>query len=189
MIPIPDTRHEDIRAQIASLGILQGDDPILREEAHRVVLPDEVELAKHVLDELMSTIRRLRGLHRFTNGVGLAAPQIGRSLSIAVVRPVGNYPVRLINPRIVSVSSQTDVQYEGCLSFFDYRGLVRRPTSLTVECADLRGKTTLREYRGGLARLVAHEVDHLYGRLYVDLIGDERDLVDVSVYNSRRWGS
>jgi peptide deformylase len=189
MIPIPDTRHEDIRSQIASLGILQGDDPILREQARRLALPDEVDLVKSVLDELLSTIRQLRGIHRFTNGVGLAAPQIGRSLSIAVVRPIGNYPVRLINPRIVSVSSETDIQYEGCLSFFDYRGLVRRPRSLVVECADLRGRVIQREYHGAVARLVAHEVDHLNGRLYVDLIGHERDLVDVSVYNSRRWGN
>ena len=148
-----------------------------------------MRLAKQILDQLLATIRELKSVHHFTNGVGLAAPQIGHSLSIAVVRPVGNYPVRLINPRVVSVSSESDVRYEGCLSFFDYRGLVRRPVSVVVEFADLRGRTVVREYHGGLARLVAHEVDHLYGTLYVDLIGNEQDLVDISVYHSRRWDS
>ncbi len=187
MIPIPDPIHVDIRAQIADLGIRQGDDPVLRAVARRLELPHETEYVKDLVNHLLDTIRRVRSLHRFTNGVGLAAPQIGRSVAVAVVRPVSALPIRLINPRVVSASSDADLQYEGCLSFFDYRGLVSRPTSLVVEYEDLRGRTMSREYHGATARLVAHEIDHLNGKLYVDLMTSSTDLVDVSVYNSRRW--
>jgi peptide deformylase len=187
MIPIPDPIHDDIRTQISDLGILQGDDPALRAVARRVELPGESDFVKELVDQLLETIRRVRRVHRFTNGVGLAAPQIGHSVAVAVVRPVAELPVRLLNPRIVSTSRDTELQYEGCLSFFDYRGLVRRPTSLVVEHEDLRGRVVSREYHGATARLIAHEIDHLNGTLYVDLMTSSSDLLDVSSYNSRRW--
>ena len=187
MVPVPDTRYADVRDQIASLGIRQGDDPILREQAQRLLLPDEADRAKRTLDELLDTIKRLKQVHRFTNGVGLAAPQVGHSVAIAVVRPVGEYPIRLINPRVVSASRKIERHYEGCLSFFDFRGLVPRPVSLVVESSDLRGRLSTKEYRGTVARLVAHEIDHLHGRLYTDLLGDTADLIDISDYRTRRW--
>lgn len=187
MIPIPEVHHEDVRRRLAHLGIVQGDDPILRQPSRRLSLPHEMSLARSILDELLDTIKNLRHVHRFNNGVGISAPQIGHSLAVALVRPINNYPIRLLNPRITSTSRRKVVEYEGCLSFFDYRGRVPRPASIVVESVDLRGRSITRRYEGQIARLVAHEVDHLHGKLYVDLMSNKADLIDISAYKSQRW--
>lgn len=72
----------------------------------------------------------------------------------------------LLNPRIVRQSEQTDEQYEGCLSFFDVRGRVPRSLWLEVEHVNLAGERRANTFERALARLAAHEIDHLYGRLY-----------------------
>lgn len=63
-------------------------------------------------------------------------------------------------------SATTDEHYEGCLSFFDVRGMVPRPTVIEVEHQDVDGRTLISEFDGAEARLVGHEVDHLFGVLY-----------------------
>ena len=87
-----------------------------------------------------------------------------------MVRPPerGAEPVVLLNPRVVGESSETDEQYEGCLSFFDYRGLVARPLRIEVEHARFDGTRVITSFERAMARLVSHEIDHLEGRLYVD---------------------
>lgn len=72
----------------------------------------------------------------------------------------------LLNPRITDRSSDADEQYEGCLSFFDVRGLVPRPLRITVETTTLDGQVVTTAYERGLARLIHHEIDHLDGLLY-----------------------
>lgn len=74
----------------------------------------------------------------------------------------------LLNPRVTAVSEESDEQYEGCLSFFDVRGLVPRPLRITVETTALDGTTVTMVYERGLARLIAHEIDHLDGLLYLN---------------------
>ena len=66
-----------------------------------------------------------------------------------------------------------DEQYEGCLSFFDYRGLVPRPLRIEVEHARYDGTRVITSFERAMARLVAHEIDHLEGRLYVDRMSAE----------------
>ncbi len=84
----------------------------------------------------------------------------------------------MINPRVVSASRKTEVKFEGCLSFFDFRGEVRRPTTVTVEYQDLRGQVHQRELEGDGARLALHEIDHLEGRLYIDLMTQRARLIE-----------
>jgi peptide deformylase len=187
MVPVPDPIDHDIRSEIASLGIRQGDDPILRAKTRHVALPGEANIARQVLSSLFATTEKLRSMHPFQNGVGLAAPQIGHSTSVALVRPIDHLPVRLLNPRIIECSSETSTQYEGCLSFFDYRGLVSRPRWIIVENSDLLGRSSICKYTGSLARLVAHEIDHLNGILYVDFVQDQRAIVDIANYRSQSW--
>ena len=69
----------------------------------------------------------------------------------------------LLNPRVVDASAETDEQYEGCLSFFDVRGLVPRPLRIDVEHARLGRHPRITSFEHGMARLVAHEIDHLRG--------------------------
>ncbi|MFI7643394.1 peptide deformylase [Nonomuraea sp. NPDC049400] len=72
----------------------------------------------------------------------------------------------LLNPRIINASTETDEQYEGCLCFFDVRGMVPRPLTLEGEHTTLDGQTKIAAFPYGVARLVAHEIDQLLGRFY-----------------------
>ncbi|MEU5157954.1 peptide deformylase, partial [Glycomyces sp. NPDC021274] len=84
---------------------------------------------------------------------------------------------------------ETDEQYEGCLSFFDVRGLVPRPLKITVESTDLAGETVITAYERGLARLIHHEVDHLDGLLYTARMRTGVDPIPVGEYRQtgRAW--
>jgi peptide deformylase len=95
----------------------------------------------------------------------------------------------LLNPRVVDAAADVDEQYEGCLSFFDVRGMVARPLWIEVESALPNGTHLSRRYERGLARLVAHEIDHLDGRLYVDRMRAGAPLLPVEEYQEtgRPW--
>jgi len=100
------------------------------------------------------------------NGVGLAAPQVGRSLRVVVI-DVGQGPLALINPKITASSgSATDV--EGCLSIPGVTGKVTRAERVSVEALDPNGETVLFQADRLLARAVQHEIDHLDGILFID---------------------
>ncbi|GGU29418.1 peptide deformylase [Streptomyces violascens] len=101
--------------------------------------------------------------------MGLAARQIGIGRAAAIVGPAtpGAEPIVLLNLRITTDSDDIDEQFEGCLSFFDVRGLVPRPLTITVETTTLEGTGVTPLYERGLARLIHHEIDHLDGLLYL----------------------
>ncbi|WP_308218461.1 peptide deformylase [Streptomyces hygroscopicus] len=86
-------------------------------------------------------------------------------------------------------SEETDEQYEGCLSFFDVRGLVPRPLKITVETASLTGEAVITVYERGLARLIHHEIDHLNGLLYTARMRTGVDPIPVEEYRQtgRAW--
>jgi peptide deformylase len=175
---VPKTQPESTRALFATIGVRQFGDPVLKQESKPIQLPHEAPLASEVLDCLSSTIKSARKLHNFTRGVGLAAPQIGVLRRIAIIHPRGELPIRMINPRAVRVSRKTDLQFEGCLSFFDFRGEVRRPVSTTIEYEDLRGNSHCRELQGDAARLALHEIDHLDGVLYVERMTEQGRFIE-----------
>jgi peptide deformylase len=162
----PSLRTSSDRMRAA--GIVQDGDPVLGAVAAPFDLPAEAERARAVIDEMFAALARVREHHVFAKGMGLAAPQIGIGRAAAIVVPPDPDAdaLVLLNPRVIAESSQSDEQYEGCLSFFDVRGLVVRPLRLEVEHTDLTGRPTITVFTGGLARLVAHEIDHLNGRLY-----------------------
>lgn len=151
------------------LGILQDGDPVLRHPARPFDLPSEAEDARRVISELQSATQRVTKAHTFGKGMGIAAPQIGIERTAAIVRPPGGDDViTLLNPRIVESSDDTDEHYEGCLSFFDVRCLVPRPLIIHVEHQDITGDRRITIFERAVARLVAHEVDHLHGILCRD---------------------
>ncbi|WP_203733343.1 peptide deformylase [Paractinoplanes durhamensis] len=189
----PSEQNGKPRASSAmrGIGIVQRGSDLLRQRARHFQLPREATEAREAVSALLTSLRRLEELHDFSKGVGLAAPQIGRSVAAAVVRPAdrGADPVVLLNPRIVGEAGDRDEQYEGCLSFFDYRGLVRRPLRIEVEHARYDGARVITSFDRAMARLVAHEIDHLEGRLYVDRMHAESNLVPVANYHQtgRPW--
>jgi peptide deformylase len=174
-----------------AVGIVQRGADLLRQPARPLDLPAEDPMAREVVHRLLTVLDRVGELHVFGKGMGLAAPQLGLGLAAAVVRPPepDAEPVVLLNPRVVSESSEMDEQYEGCLSYFDVRGLVRRPMRLEVEHMSFTGTPMITGFEQALARLVAHEIDHLEGRLYVDRMAPGAALVPVEEYRGtgRPW--
>ena len=170
MATVPLTKPDTVRGQFANIGVRQLGDPLLRRIAKPLDLPTEQVLGSEILLCLAETMKAARRLHDFSRGLGLAAPQIGISRRVVIVHPRGELPIRMVNPRVAETSGETALGFEGCLSFFDYRGEVRRPLSATIEYQDIRGKVHRKELTGDAARLALHEVDHLDGRLYLDLM-------------------
>ncbi|MFK3982448.1 peptide deformylase [Micromonospora sp. NPDC050397] len=177
----PELRASD---RMRAAGIVQRGAALLRQPARLFELPQDEATARDVLFQLRAALHRLDELHPFSKGVGLAAPQLGIPWAAAVVRPPDREadPVVLLNPRVVDAARDTDEQYEGCLSFFDQRGLVARPLRIDVEHARWDGGRAITSFEFAMARLVAHEIDHLEGKLYIDRMDPSIPLVPVEEY-------
>ncbi|MFB7745635.1 peptide deformylase [Streptomyces sp. NPDC056132] len=177
--------------RMRDLGIVQRGAGILTSTARPFHLPTEREEAERVVDELFAAIERIGQVHPFAKGMGIAAPQIGIGRAAAVVQAAepGAPAIILLNPRVTERSRETDEQYEGCLSFFDVRGLLPRPLRITVATTALDGSSVTTVYEQGLARLVHHEVDHLEGLLYEDRMEPGVEPIPVEEYRQtgRSW--
>jgi peptide deformylase len=123
-----------------------------------------------LLDDLTATMRA-------APGVGLAAPQVGEALSVAVVE-VGDRLIELVNPRIVK-SNGDDRDLEGCLSIPGYVAYVTRRERVWVVAQDRRGRKFKVSGSGLLGRALQHELDHLDGKLYIDYLDSMDELIAV----------
>jgi peptide deformylase len=172
-----------------ALGIMQQGEPILCRPARPFDLPGEAGEAARIVAELERAADRVAEVHTFGKGMGIAAPQIGIDRAATIVRPPGGEVVTLLNPRIIESSAATDEQYEGCLSFFDVRGMVPRPLTIHVEHCDTSGSRRITSFERGAARLVAHEIDHLDGRLYPSRMRPGVDPIPVTEYRGagKQW--
>ena len=124
-------------------------------------------------EELAATARAMFEVMYRTDGVGLAAPQVGLNRRLLVYNPTGQDadPARemvLCNPRIVSKAREIEAGKEGCLSFPGIWGQVVRPVRVKLEAQDLQGRPCSLELEGWDARIFLHEFDHLDGILFVD---------------------
>ncbi len=140
-------------------------DPVLRETARRVRrINDEII---QLLDDLSETMLK-------ANGLGLAAEQLGATDAVVVVRggPETDDFIELINPRIVEREGEQEGA-EGCLSLPTLRGTVLRPNRVVVEAVDRDGEDIVVEGEELIARCLAHELDHLEGRLFIDLVEED----------------
>nr|BFE51451.1 hypothetical protein GCM10017745_48780 [Saccharothrix mutabilis subsp. capreolus] len=175
---------------MAALGVIQDGDPLLRRVARPFQLPAEAEDARRVITELHSAAQRIAQAHTFGKGMGVAAPQIGIDRAAALVHPPGtDKGITLLNPRIIEAGAEVDEQYEGCLSFFDVRCQIPRPLRIHVEHTDTTGNRKITVFERGMARLVAHEIDHLNGILRRDHLPDGRQPIPVEHYTGtgRSW--
>jgi peptide deformylase len=176
--------------RMRDLGVVQHGAGILAEPARAFDLPAERHEAERIVDELFAAMERIGQVHPFAKGMGIAAPQIGIGRAAAVVQPAGDAPaVILLNPRITTSSDEVDEQYEGCLSFFDVRGLVPRPLKIAVETTTLAGESATTVHKCGLARLIHHEIDHLDGLLYTARMRTGVEPIPVEEYRQtgRAW--
>ena len=150
------------------LAIRRFPDPILNLPTRRVARPDE--RLDRLIDRMIATMRRQ------PRCVGLAAPQVGSSVRVAVmdasVHPKAERShglLVLINPRI-DERDGTILQREGCLSVPDLTGNVRRSESIRLSAQDRRGELCEWRLEGFEAIVAQHEVDHLDGKLFLDRV-------------------
>lgn len=124
---------------------------------------------KDLIEDMLETMYE-------SNGVGLAAPQVGVLKRVVVIDVTGEDPYILINPRILETDGEQTGQ-EGCLSLPGRYGKVTRPNYVKAEALDVNMKPIIVEGTELLARAICHEVDHLDGHLFVEKV--EGNLVDV----------
>ena len=162
------------------LKILQAGEVVLRSQARPLTRDDILSNATQTL------IEDMRETMRNAPGVGLAAPQVGVSLQVAVIEDRAEYytkfspeqlaererrPIQfhvLINPRVTSADTACVEFFEGCLSVAGYTAIVPRMRNVTVDFLTERAKPARVQASGWYARILQHEIDHLSGTLYID---------------------
>jgi peptide deformylase len=150
------------------LPILTLGDPRLRLRGEPV--GSFSKLLHHLLDDLTDTMRN-------APGVGLAAPQLGEALNVAVVE-VGDRLLELVNPRIVRAEGD-DRDLEGCLSIPGFVAYVTRREHVWVVAQNRLGRKYKVAGSGLLGRALQHELDHLQGKLYIDYLASPDELIPV----------
>lgn len=151
--------------------------PILREKTK--------DLTKDFLktDDFRQLLEDLKDSMKHYGGIGIAAPQIGIDLNIAIIELVGmnrygeNIDLPLtafINPKITFLTDEEQGFWEGCLSVPGLRGFVERPKKIKVSYLSVDGKDSEIIAEGFLATVLQHELDHLQGVLYIDRIKDPK---------------
>jgi peptide deformylase len=162
--------------------IIRMGHPTLRRRARELAAGEiRSDQTRRLVTDMVDTLRA-------SGGIGLAAPQIDESVRLAVIEIPGGrtrygeipaMPLSVfVNPRIEIVAGAERRGYwEGCLSVPGLRGFVTRPQHIRLHALNLDGEPLSLELQGFLATVFQHELDHLDGRLYVDLIEDPVQLV------------
>jgi peptide deformylase len=182
---------------VVILPIVQVGDPVLRAPARPLSLDD---ISSPAIQQLIADMRETM---RAAPGVGLAAPQIGLGLQLAVIEDAPEYQANatpaelsereravvpfhvIINP-VLTLEPGTPIEFfEGCLSVDGWMALVARATAVRVEALDENGRDVRITARGWHARILQHEIDHLHGTLCVDRM-DPRTLSSHANY-AKHW--
>jgi len=162
------------------LKIVQAGDPVLRTQTRRLTHEEIIS------DEIQRLIRDMHETMRDAPAVGLAAPQVGASLQIALIedreelfsglpeqelaekerKPVPFHVI--INPEITLLGEDWADFYEGCLSLSGFSAVVPRARRIRIACLDENSGSRSIEASGWYARILQHEIDHLHGTLYID---------------------
>lgn len=142
-------------------NIRKENDEILKKRSKEVEVVDDK--IRKLIKDMMDT------MHKY-DGLGLAAPQVGILKRIIVIDLYEEGPCfALINP-VIEKSNGKQIVGEGCLSFPNTFGQVERPAEVTVTGLDENGKKTTIEATGLLAQALCHEIDHLNGKVFIDMI-------------------
>ncbi|BFU96730.1 MAG: Peptide deformylase [Nitrospira sp.] len=165
---------------MAVLPIAKLGNPILRKVAVPVDVREiHTKEFQQLIDDLFETMLE-------EPGIGLAAPQVSRSIQLVVMgcEGEGGFPeTTLINPKIVYYGPQQAENWEGCLSVDGLRGKVIRPSVIRVQALDRDGKTVDIEADGLYAVCIQHESDHLIGKLFLDRMTDLSTLTQLTEFD------
>lgn len=123
------------------------------------------EEIRTLIEKMFETVKR-------ENGIGLAAPQVGRNIRLFIVF-LNNEKYVFINPQIIRTSQDMCRMEEGCLSVPKIYEFVQRPTAIRVQFMNLEGKIKTIDADGLLARVIQHETDHLNGILFIDRLDEQ----------------
>ncbi|HAA84904.1 MAG TPA: peptide deformylase [Kosmotogaceae bacterium] len=148
------------------MRIIYVGNPLLRKRSQEITSFD---------DNLKEFVEELTEMMYTEDGVGLAAPQVG-ALKRVIVFDDGSGSKAMINPIIVSSSSDTVVMEEGCLSVPGIYADISRPASVKIRYQDADGKVIEEVLEGYAARIVQHETDHLDGRLFIDYLSNAKKI-------------
>lgn len=142
--------------------------PIIIEPDRR--LKKVTEPVRMITDDIIDLLENLHETMLAHDGVGLAAPQVGKNLQVAVVEVEEGECIELINPSILHQSAETNIYVEGCLSIPNVYGTVERSDEVVVSYFDREGSEMEVTAYDFLARTLQHEIDHLQGVLFTDKI-------------------
>ena len=161
-------------------GIIKGTELRVLEYPHPSLRAENAEETDDELKDgsIAKLAREMFLVMYATEGVGLAAPQVGINKRLMVYNEYGDKKkwmdeTVLVNPRVVEYSDGVDVDNEGCLSFPNMSGDVERSKWIKVEAQNLKGKKIKRRFKGWEARIFQHEYDHLDGMVYIDRLSEE----------------
>src|SRR3972149_7216088 len=140
-----------------------------------------VEKIDKKIIQIVNDLKDTLALQKDPEGVGLAAPQIGKNLRIFVAS-YGKISFAAINPVVISQSTKLsepsenkEQLMEGCLSLPHYYGPLRRSSSVTIKYQTPEGQEKVEEFTGFMAQIVQHELDHLEGILFVDKLLEQKE--------------
>lgn len=163
------------------MKIITHPNPILRQKSINVEIIDE-SVHKLVQDMIKILLSQ--------NGLGLAAPQVGKNIKIFIVNKKLGEKLKqdekpdfyiFVNPRINWKSSDKSSDWEGCLSLPGLEGKVERPNRVRIKAQNLAGQKFSMKADMLLARAIQHEFDHLEGILYIDYIKNKKDLKKIKI--------
>lgn len=139
-------------------------DKVLRQPTEPINFPLSKEMVK-LTNDMIDTVRQ-------AEGVGLAAPQVGKSVKLIIINLEKNGvpPFPLYNARVSKKGVRKIEIEEGCLSIPGVYGLVKRPKKVTITAQNSQGETVEITDEGWISRIAQHEIDHTNGKLIVDLI-------------------
>ncbi len=166
-----------------ALEISQLGNPQLRLQAEPIA-DVKAPAVQKLIDSLIKTLKQ-------SQGVGIAAPQVGRSQRLLIIasHPNSRYPhaptmtpTALINPKIIAKSDELEKDWEGCLSVPGIRGLVPRSKTIEVEYSDRFGNHKTVVFNDFMARIFQHEYDHLEGKVFLDRVESTLELISEAEY-------
>ncbi len=150
------------------LKIVKNPNPILRKKSSKI-LSDKIfeDEFKQLCEDMSLTMQE-------KDGVGLAAPQIGKNIRLIVINSKDG-PITIINPKIVKKSFSKEYGEEGCLSVPNVFGKVKRYKKITCSYLNLKNDKKKIKASGLLSRVIQHEIDHLDGILFIDKAIDMKE--------------
>ncbi len=149
-------------------------------------LKQSSEPVAHIDESLQNLIADMFVTMEEDNGIGLAAPQIGKNIRLFIVKIDDGVQRVFINPQIVATSEAVCSYEEGCLSIPKMYASVVRPESVTVQYQDQNGRRKILQATGLLARVIQHEYDHLEGVLFVDRLEEEEKQALIKKFKERQ---